>query len=241
MKPGPRVRRRTPQQWIAGIDRPIHIDSVILKHSNVMYRLRKSTRDEFGIVTFARLNALALDMNTSVAGATARQPMRLAITTWFQDSALLSTYFVVPLRARRFDMTYRGTLGPMRADHLNQLIEATTPIRIVRGDVVGLEFRATVSDGFTVGTITPRYSDFTLAVNREGSTGLAARGGIVGGFARTVASFTANWQRVHGWNPGDPRNRPRVGQIRHPFSTHEALPDYLWYGLRDGLMEVVKR
>jgi hypothetical protein len=241
VKPGARVERRTPQQWIAKLDRPIHIDSVVLKRGNVVYRLRKSDRDDFGTISFARIHALALDMNTSVAGAATRTPMRLAVTSWFQDSALLSAYFVVPLRARRFDMTYRGSLGPMRLDHLNQFVEATTPIRVVRGDLLSVEFVGKVSDGLTLGTITPLYNNLTIAVNREGSKGLAGRGGFLGGAARTVASWAGNWQKIEGWNPGDPRNNPRVGKINHAHRTYEALPDFIWFGLRDALAMVISR
>ena len=86
-----------------------------------------------------------------------------------------------------------------------------------------------------------RYSDFTIAVNREGSKGITGRGGVMGGLARRVVAFAANWQRLHAGNPGDPRNNPRRGQILHAFSTKEALPDYIWYGIRDGMMAAMRR
>jgi hypothetical protein len=240
-KPGAKPQRRTPQQWVADLNRPIRVDSVVLRRSRVNYRLRAAGRNDFGLITFGRINAVALGVNTTVEGAALRAPLRLAFTTMFQDSALLTAQFAVPLRAPRFDMTYRGRLGPMSADHLNQFVEATTQMRIVRGDVTAIEFRATVSDGLTMGTVTPRYNDFTFAVNQEGSTGLIGRDGFWGGVARKVASVSVNWQRIHGWNPGDPRNNPRVGKIRHQFKGEEAIVDYVWYGLRDGLASVLRK
>jgi hypothetical protein len=240
-KPGGKVIRRTPQQWIANLDRPIAVDSVFLRRSTVVYRFRNVGRADFGVMTFGRLSARALDMNTGRVGASPVAPLRLSISTMLQDSAQLDAQFVVPLRAPRFDMTYHGTLGPMRADVLNSFVEATTPVRIVRGDVTGVAFRASVSNGLALGTVTPLYSDFTFAVNQEGSKGLISRNGFFAGVARTMASFSVNWQRINGWNPDDPRNKPRVGRIRHAFSSGESLPAYLWIGLRDGMGTVLRK
>jgi hypothetical protein len=241
VKPGAKPRRRTPQQWIADLNTLVRVDSVLLQRGRVEYRLRRPERKDFGLITFGRINALALGVNTGPSGAATRAPLRLSFTTQFQDSARLTAHFAVPLRGRRFDMTYRGTLGPMSAGHLNQFVEATTPMRIVRGEVVGIEFGATVSNGLTLGTVTPRYNNLTFAVNQEGSNGLKGRNGFFGSIARTVASFAVNWKGINAGNPGDPRNTPQAGKIHHPFRTEEALVDYIWYGLRDGLADVLRK
>ena len=47
--------------------------------------------------------------------------------------------------------------------------------------------------------------------------------------------------KLNDSNPTGPLDEPRRGPILHPFRPHEALPDYLWYGIRDGLMTVVQR
>jgi len=233
-------RHRTPQQWIADLDRPVNVDSVFLGHSKVVYRLRNSGRDDFGIITFARINAVALDVNTAPADST-RRAMRLAVTSYFQDSARLAAYFVVPLRAAHFDMTYRGTLGPMHAEHMNQFIQATTPIRISHGELTGIDFQGTVSHGRTLGTVTPRYNNFSFAVTQENSTGILGSSGYIGGVARKLASFAGNWKKIYALNPEDPRRKARVGTINHRFDADEALADYLWYGIRDGLITVMRR
>jgi hypothetical protein len=233
-------RRRTPQEWIADLNGTIRLDTVLVQRSKVVYRMHRADRDLPGVMTFARLEALAVGVNTAAAAAATRDPMRLDVTTYLQNSGRMTATFVVPLRAPRFEMTYRGTLGPMRAYQLNSFIQETQPFRIADGQVTGIDFAGTVSHGISRGSITPRYHDLSIAVTDE-AKGVLGRPGFFGKVARKVVSFAGNFQKVNGWNPDEVGRTPRVGAIRHTFTTNETLPAFLWTGLREGLLDVIRR
>jgi hypothetical protein len=149
--------------------------------------------------------------------------------------------FAVPLDAPRFDMTFRGTLGAMPAASLNVFVRETLPLRISKGQIVGMSFRATVTEGVARGTITPRYNDLRVAVTRRGSTGILGNGGILGGAVRGIASLVGNWTQLHANNPDDADEAPRIGTIHHTLAPDETLPAFLWASIRDGLMAVVRK
>lgn len=235
-----RPRRRTPQGWIAGLGRTVSVDSVVIRHGEIVYRERRGTHPQPGVLTFARLDAVAVNVRHFL-GRTSRDPMTLSATAHLQNVGRLDAHFVVPLDAPRFDMSFRGTLGAMPAASLNPFIRETMPFRLTNGRVVGISFHATVTNGVARGSVTPRYNDLSVAVTQRGSTGIMGRGGILGGAARGIASFVGNWMKVRANNPDDAAATPRSGTIHHTFTSNETLPAFLWASVRDGLLAVVKK
>jgi hypothetical protein len=236
-----RQRRRTPQGWIAGLDRTVSVDSVVIKHGEIVYRERRGDYAQAGVLTFARLEVVAVNVRHVRGRRTSSDPMTLSATAQLQNIGRLDAQFVVPLDAPRFDMSFRGTLGAMPVTSLNPFIRETMPLRLTNGRVVGISFHATVTDGVARGAVTPRYNDLTVAVTQRGSSGIMGRGGVLGGAARGIASFFGNWMKVRANNPDEVAATPRSGTIRHTFTSDETLPAFLWAGVRDGLLAVVKR
>lgn len=236
-----RQRHRTPQGWIAGLNRTLSVDTVLVRHGEIVYRERRAGRAQPGVLTFARLEVVALNLSHFAGRRTSADPMVLRATAYVQNLGRLDVRFVVPLDAPRFDLTFRGTLGAMPATSLNAFVQEIFPLRITQGRVVGISFSATVANGVLRGTITPRYNDLSVAVTRTGSTGIMGGGGIFSGAARGIASFLGNWLIVRSDNPDGAGTTPRSGAIRHTFTPDETLPAFLWAGVRDGLLGVVRR
>lgn len=234
-------RRRTPQRWIADLGRTLSVDSVVLRHGQIVYRERRAERAQAGVLTFARLDAVALNVRHFVGRRTSGDPMTISATTHLQNVGRLDAQFVMPLDAPRFDMSFRGTLGAMPASSFNAFIQETMALRLTNGQVVGISFHATVTNGVAHGSVTPRYNDLSVAVTRRGSGGILGGGGMLGSAARSIASWVGNRLKVRADNPDDAAATPRSGTIRHTFTSDETLPAFLWASVRDGLMTVVRK
>ena len=236
-----RQRRRTPQGWIAGLGRTVSVDSVVIRQGEIVYRERHGNHPQPGVLTFARLNVVAVNVRHFVGRRTNGDPVTIRATTHLQNVGRLDVQFVVPLDAPRFDLSFRGTLGAMPATSLNPFIRETMPLRLTNGRVVGISFYATVTGGVARGSVTPRYNDLSVAVTQRGSKGIMGLGGILGGAARGIASWAGNWMKVRANNPSDTGATPRSGTIRHSFTPDETLPAFLWASVRDGLLAVVRK
>ena len=236
-----RQRRRTPQGWIAGLGRTVSVDSVVIRHAEIVYRERRGDHDQAGVLTFARLDVVAANVRHFMGRQTRSDPMTLSATAHLQNVGRLDVHFVVPLDAPRFDLNFRGTLGAMPAASFNPFIRETMPLRLTNGRVVGIAFQATVTNGVARGSVTPCYNDLSVAVTRRGSTGIMGSGGIFGGAARGIASLVGNWTKVRANNPEDAAATPRSGAIHHTFTSDETLPAFLWASVRDGLLSVVRK
>ena len=236
-------RRRTPQAWIADLGRSVRVDSVFVRGGEVLYREQRPRHATPGVMTFARLDAVAVNVHHSAGGRQSGRvdPMTLRATAYLQNAGQLDTRFVVPLDAPSFDMTFNGSLGPMAATDLNAFVDEALTVRVDKGRILGIGFDARVTHGIAQGMITPRYQDLSIEVTGRGSTGLLAMGGVVGEAARGVATFVANWTELHADNPEAGAAAPRRGPINHVFTSNETLPAFLWVSLREGLFAVVRK
>jgi hypothetical protein len=231
---------RTPQQWIADLDLTLGLDSVVVRDGEVVYREQAAGRTRPGVMTFAGVQATAVNVIHRIDRRTGSDTMSLAITARLQNVAPLGVQFAIPLDAPQFDMRFQGTLGAMSATALNPFVEEVYPLRIADGRVTGITFRVGVNAGVARGWITPRFTDLSVSVMRRGSGGILGGGGIIGGAARGIASMMANWQ-VRGNNPGHPTRPPLSGRIRYAFRSDQTLPAFLWAGVASGLLQVVRQ
>jgi hypothetical protein len=232
--------RRTPQQWFADLGETLSLDSLLVRHGSVVYRKHADGRARPGVFTLARITAVATNVRHVAGRSTRADYLTLIARAHVQDTGRLDLRVAVPLDAPGFEMTVTGTLGAMPVSALNAFVEETQAVRIERGLVQGVRFSVVVRNGVATGTITPRFSDFAVSVQREGSAGILGGGGFLGGAARGVASFAAR-RRLRANNPDGPGAAPGVGAIARRFTPDQTLIAFLWFGVRDGLWSVVLR
>ena len=234
-------RRRTPQQWMADIERGIHVDSVVVSGGELVYREHKPRHSKPAVLTFARLGAVATNVRHVAGRQNARDRLTLNFSALVQNAGKLDVQFMVPLDAPRFTMTYRGRLGPMPATRFNAFLEEAMPVRLDKGKVESITFNATVTNGVARGSVIPRYKDLAVEVTGEGSKGILATGGVIGDVARSVATFVGNQTELRSDNPGEGETEPHAGTINHAFTPDQTLPAFLWKSLRSGLLAVVRK
>jgi hypothetical protein len=234
-------RRRTPQAWIAEIERGIWVDSVVIQGGEIVYREHKPRHAKPAVMTFGRLGVVATNVRHIAGRRSTRDRVTLSASAWLQNAGKLDAQFVVPLDAPSFTMTYRGRLGAMPATGFNAFIEEALPFRLDKGRVESITFAATVTNGVARGTVVPRYRELAVQVTGEGSRGILGAGGVIGDAARGIATAVGNWTQVRPDNPGAGEASPRAGPIVHVFTPDQTLPAFLWQGLRGGLLAVVRK
>ena len=131
-------------------------------------------------------------------------------------------------------MKYRGSLGAMPFSDFNRFAARNTTVRFTHGDVLGVDFQATVTGGLARGRVVPRYRDLAIAL--EGTDQ-----GIMAKVKRKLMSIVANAIVLRKSNPApdgkDPVVAAAINQRRTPS---EGLFTFLWFTLRDPIKRVVK-
>jgi hypothetical protein len=96
-----------------------------------------------------------------------------------------------------------------------------------------IDVRQTVRAGRARTTVTPRYRD--LSVDPTGEDG-----GVIGSVTRGAREFLAQTFVVRSSNPGDADEPPRVARTVRGYDPTSGWLKFLWFTVREGLMEVVK-
>jgi len=229
LPPGRPSRHRTPQGWAREVAPRLAIDSVEV-HGRLQYRERGAEAPRAGVLRFESLEAHVGNL-TSTGSAATRFAMRAAL----MGRAPITLEGTLPLGDSSFTMRYRGDLGSMAAEALNPFLDGAIGARFTDGTIHGVRFEATVTGGMARGEVVPRYEGLWIALPG------AARSGFLSGLRRAVAKFAANQFVVREDNVAGGPDTPRNGAIRHRWTPRETLIQFLWNGVRDGLLTVVKR
>ena len=231
---------RTPQQWIADLDLTLRLDSVVVRNGEVVYREQAAGRARPGVMTFADIQATAVNVSHRVDRRTGSDTMSLATTARLQNAAPLDVQFAIPLDAPRFDMTFRGTLGAMSG-------RRSEPVR--RGGLPAADRRRSGHGDQLQGGGERRGRAWLdhAALHRPVGLGDAPRLGGNPGRRRDLRRSRAGHRLDDGElagareQPRRPTKPPLSGRIHYVFRPDQTLPAFLWAGVAGGLLQVVRQ
>ncbi len=230
---GPAARHLTPQQWMQQIAPPLAIDSLDLT-GRLQYRERSATAPAAGVLRFEDLHAVLTGFR-NIRDPGRDDSTRAVITTQLMGSAPFRLTATTPLLDDAFTLHLAGQLTGLSAEALNPFLDGALGARFTSGRVQQISFEMDVVDGLARGSVVPRYRDLWVEVPG------VARSGFLSGIKRALAKFAANQFMIRENNVAGGDTPPRNGAIRHRWQPRETLLQFAWAGLRDGLLQVVRK
>jgi hypothetical protein len=222
-------RYRTPQQVAASPGSAVRMDSVIINRGTIVYREREPKRERPGWVSFDSVRATVLDLHLPPRG----KPLRIVAGARLMNHGLLTVETSVPLDAPDFRYQLSGKLGRMPAAAFNRFLAENESFEFEDGWVESITFRQTARDGRASTILTPRYRDLSVKPTGEG-------GGLIGSVKREVEEFIADAFVVRSRNPDEDGDNLRTARTVRRYDPAQNWIRFLWFGLRDGLKEVLK-
>ncbi len=237
-RPEPRGARdrpaRLPNQIMRDAALRILIDSVRVRDGQIVYGELEPGKSKPGIVTFDDFACDLVNLSNDPGRMSDARPLVVTASARLMGSGRLEAQLEIPLLSSGFDLRYHGTLGPMPFADFNRFAGPNTGIRFDKGEVVGIEFSATVKDGRARGRVVPRYRDLGIGFTEKG-------GGLFARAKRSITRFIANRFVIRRDNPGDGgKGRLVSAPIDLEHRPADGLFTFLWYSLRDPIRKVVK-
>lgn len=227
---------RTPQAWVREVAPRFHLDTVQVA-GRMQYRERSPDAPRTGVVRFERVQVTMTNLSNDPARMTDSTPLVLRAEARLMGTGAFALQVEIPLLSPDFRMRYDGSLGRMPATALNPFIVGIAPMQFKEGRILGITFGATVTNGVARGQVRPRWDSLFVDITRTASGG----GGILGGIKRAVTKFAANEFVLQSENSDAGDRPPRDGPIVHRWVPRETLLQFLWNGIRDALLPLVKR
>lgn len=222
-------RYRTPQQVAARPGQVVRLDTVVVSGGAITYRERKPKREQPGVVSFDTVRATILDLDLPSRG----KPLRIAVSARLMNAGLLTVEASVPLDAPDFRYQLSGKLGKMPAKAFNRFLAENEAFQFDDGWAERVEFRQTARRGRATTTLTPRYHDLSVEATGEG-------GGVIGSVKRGIRGFLAGALVVRSRNPDEGGGNLRTARTVRRYDPTNTWAQFLWFGVRDALMEAIK-
>lgn len=226
---GPGRRLRTPQRMAARSDPAVRVDTVLVSGGSIVYRERKPETERPGLVSFERLQGTVLDLHLPPR----EEPLRIEASARLMGAGVLTAQATVPLDAQDFRYELSGRLGKMPVKAFNRFLSVNEAYEFDDGWVEEIEFRQTVRDGRARTTVVPRYRELSVEPTGDG-------GGVIGSVSREVKEFLAQSLVVRSRNPEEEGEDPLVARTVHRYDPADTWLQFLWFSLREGLLEVLK-
>ena len=226
LPPGPKSTHSTPQNAAQRSHPALHVDTLLLRESSIIYAERKAKYDRAGQLTFGQLQASITNLDVPSRGA----PLQMDVSARLMNAGLLSARATVPLDAPDFRFKLAGKLGTMPAMVLNDFLENTEPMQLKGGTIDSMTFVINTTGGVSKTTLVPYYHDLAIDF----------KGGGVGGFLKAgLIEFAANKFKVRGTNPEEAGKPPRKATTTRTYESSKAWLAYLWLCLRDPMMKTI--
>jgi hypothetical protein len=223
------TRHRTPQQLAASTDRALHLDSVIIGRSTIVYRERESGRERPGLVAFDGVRATVLDLHLPPRG----RPLRIRGSARLMSAGLLTVQATAPLDAPDFRYELSGRLEGMSVRAFNRFLAENESFEFDDGWVEAIPFHQTSRGGQATTTLTPRYRDLSVEPRDDG-------GGVIGAVSRGANELIADAFVVRSRNPDEDGENLRTPRTVRRYDPAQNWIQFVWFGLRDALKEALK-
>jgi hypothetical protein len=231
---GTRTVHKYPQEWFRTTPLDLHVDSATIA-GRVTYRERGAENPSTGVLRFENLRLSLANGGTDPARVRGDSTIRLRATARLMGAGPLRLELTLPMYARQFDGEWSGSLGGMDVSAFNELLTGISTMRFTNGSIDRIDFKASIRNGVSRGTVQPRWRD--LSVELPG----VARTGILRGIRRAIAKFAANQFVVRidnhaGMGTAENPQEPINATIQHRWTQRETLLQHLWFSLRDALV-----
>jgi hypothetical protein len=225
---------RLPHEIMRDAALRILIDTVRIRNGHIVYGELEPGKPKPGIVTFDDLACDLVNLSNDPGRMSEERPLVVTASARLMGAGRLEAGLEIPLLSSGFRMRYHGTLGPMPFSDFNRFAATNTGIRFDKGEVTGVEFSATVTDGRARGRVVPRYHDLGIGFTETG-------GGLLAKAKRSITRFIANRFVIRHDNPEEGgKGRLVSAPIDLERRSSDGLLTFLWYSLRDPIRRVVK-
>lgn len=210
----------------------IKIDTVLVKDLNVSYTEHNKKSDKNGTITFNNTNATLLNLTTNLAALKKNNIGTAQVTSYFMNRGKLNLFFTFNLTDKNAAYSYKGSLGPMDLQAVN---EATIPFAMVKinsGRLKAFNFDIKGDSKVSKGRVTLLYNDLKVTLLKADTARQELK-------KKVIESLFANIFILKHNNPDSEGEIPRSFNVVYKRPINSPFFKTAWHTLLLGLKPAV--
>jgi len=227
---GPLVRRPLMlNEAVAAFGQTVQVRRLEVTDGRVDYGECRVAGEPPGVLTFTAASLVTESLASPGPGL-----LRIHARGKLMDAGLLAVTLEVPLQPKGCTFSYHGTLGAMALPRLDAFLDRAERTRLRSGWGDRVAFTVTVDQGKAQGRVQAIYRDLKLTMlDRDTDTAK--------GLKNRLATFFANTFKIRPANPAQGSAPAKEGRVAYERKPEDTFLQVLWFSLRSGVLDVIKR
>ncbi len=221
-----------PKVGLYKINADMRIDTVLLRHINVIYSEYNSKSNQTGSISFNNTNGRFLNITTNQAALQKNNISTAQLTTYFMNRGKLDLNFVFSLTDENNSFSYKGHLGPMDLKTVNTATMPLTMVKITSGTVKQLDFDIHADQHKANGKVTVLYNDLKVSLLKPDTVFDDLK-------RKTLESLYANLFILKHNNPDAAGKQPRSFYVNYIRTPETPFFKFIWQTLLSGLKPTI--
>jgi len=206
----------------------IRIDTLLVHHLDVAYSEYNKKSYQTGTITFNSTHGRFLNITNNKAALLKNNICTAQLSTLFLNKGELNVAFKFYLTAKDAAYSYKGSLGPMNLEDINQATMPFAMVKITQGTEKRLDFDIRANSTINRGKLTLLYNDLKVKLLRPDT----AMDGFKG---KLIESLYANIFILKHNNPDKDGEAPRSFTINYARPKDSPFFKTVWNTLLSGI------
>jgi len=216
-----------PQFLVKKVKAAFNIDTLIVKGTDVNYNALNKKSGKTGLVNFSNTSGRFLNITNNKDSLRKNAICKVALTTFFMGAGKLDLTFAFNLANPNYNYVYKGHLGPMEMQPVNQATMPLAMIKVTSGKVKSMDFDIHSTKTVSTGKVSLLYNDLKIEMLKPSDDKQYDK--------KVLLSFLANTFVIKHDNPDDGDIIPRTANVT--FIRPYTFPFFktLWQTLLSGI------
>ncbi|MDB5003777.1 MAG: hypothetical protein JWQ34_2002 [Mucilaginibacter sp.] len=210
----------------------VKIDTILIHHVDISYSEHNKKSNQTGTITFNRTNGQVLNVTTNKAALQKNNITKVHATSYFMDHGKLDVNFTLNLTDKDATYTYKGKLGPMSLQPVNQATMPLSMVKITSGKLKEFSFDFTANSNLSRGKVIVLYNDLKINILKADSVNQNLKN-------KLIVSMFANIFILKHNNPDKEGLIPRSFNVVYKRPINSPFFKTIWHSLLLGIKPAV--
>lgn len=207
------------------INKPVRLDTVLVSNSVIKYGEVAEGKEKAGEILLEDFNLHVYDLSNILTDSIVPE-MHLFINAKVMGEGSLNAELVLPLTGRLHDFECSGSVGSMKLNPLNDMLEPSINMKFNKGDLNRMTFAFSANDNISSGWMEFLYQDLDIELLKKDPD---KQWGFISRMANAVALSN---------NPA-PGKELKIVTVGYERNKYKGLINYVWKTIQSGMINTI--